>query len=379
MKRILLISFFNSSNIGDRAICRTLEEKLAQIAIVKKLDITGKELWDTQLCSGDTGEHRPKKKSRLFQLKSIVALRWPGRFDYAKACIEMCDAVVFAGGNMIMDLERFSLYSFLMQKYIHHARKHKKRTAIVFVGVGKIRTRLQKRRWHKVLQRSSLLSVRDAGSRERMLQDLHITNDIQVWRDPVFWLENKKTQHGHKRVAINVFLGAVKIGEQRERLKATYLHLISALRNEYGVILYSTEKNDDGGLYEVYHSLGSSDRVSVCSPNSVEELMDLYGDVDSVIATRMHAFIVATTQETPALVLAWDPKVNGVAAGLGLSDRVIDINVAYEKRDEILERIKVFAQEPEKHAEEIRRINKQTKAELDTSLALIRAFLEETK
>ena len=41
MKKVLLISFFNSTNLGDKAIADTVTKEPEELSEVKKMDIIG--------------------------------------------------------------------------------------------------------------------------------------------------------------------------------------------------------------------------------------------------------------------------------------------------------------------------------------------------
>ncbi len=375
MKKVLLISFFNSSNIGDRVISEILEKKMSEIVSVYKMDISGKKICPIS-SEKDTGAQIVNtRRCHFYNLKSIVSLRMPRRLEYAKSCIDECDIVVFAGGNMIMDLERFSYYSFLAEKYVRYARTHNKKVAFLFVGVGRIRNYIQRKRWKYALQNSCMISVRDTLALKKMSDELKIQKDILVWRDPVFLLENTKDTTLHRSIAINVYLEA--IAEEEQKLKQLYLYIINELRKEYHIVLYTTETNDNKGLYEVYNALESKDCVDIVCPNTLEALLDVYKMVDVVLATRMHAFIIATTQNIPSVVLSWDDKINGITSDLELADFTFSIRNAYDEKEEIIDSIKRILREHKEISSFISKINQDNKKKFDVYIDMMRTLMEE--
>ena len=378
MKKILLISFFKSANVGDQAICSILASRLSEIAHVEEMDVSGKPM-ESHPVPQPEGENRIilHQRCRFYNLKYMVSLRMPGRMEYAKACIDRCDMVVIAGGNMIMDLEKFSLYSFLCGQYIKYAKRKGKKTAVLFVGVGKIRNRIQKARWHRALQGCDMISVRDSRSRERMHRELKVKKDISIWRDPVFALENKKEPQGHKAVAVNIYLDALKQPEEKEQLKQAYLHIIHELKKEYEIMLYSTEKLDNAGLYEVYETIADKTNVKLCWIDTADDLLALYRAADAVVATRMHAFIIALTQNIPTMALAWDMKLHGMIEDLGLTQFKVRAEEAFAQRNVIVEQVRGYVQDREKYAEFIGEIQQKNRKDFACHIQTIRSILEE--
>ncbi len=56
---------------------------------------------------------------------------------------------------------------------------------------------------------------------------------------------------------------------------------------------------------------------------SLADAVERYADLDVLITSRMHAALFALSVGTPALAVAYEPKVQGVMDSLGLSDRVM--------------------------------------------------------
>ena len=66
------------------------------------------------------------------------------------------------------------------------------------------------------------------------------------------------------------------------------------------------------------------ERVEVAeTPETLDDAVRQYADVDVLITSRMHAAIFALAVGTPAIAVAYEPKVAGVMADVGLEDRVV--------------------------------------------------------
>ena len=343
MNKILLISFFNSSNIGDQAIGKVLYDELKKSFAVTKMDITGKKIYADSESTQIENNILPVEKCRFYALKSIISLRKPNRLKYAKKQIDENDTIILAGGNMIMDTERFALYSYLCNKYVLYAKKKGKKVIVAFVGVGNIITHNQKILWKQVLEKSNFISVRDSLSAQRIIEELHIKNDVSICKDPVFCLESKNHCTSNKdKIAINVYLGAAKNDYEKKLLKDFYLYVINYLKKDYQIVLYASERNDFGGVCEIYDSLVSHENVDIKKIFCLADLLELYDSVKCNLATRMHSFIIPASQSIPSIVLSWDKKIDGVSKDIAWTDYVYDIGAAYENKDKICSQIQSF-------------------------------------
>jgi colanic acid/amylovoran biosynthesis protein len=69
-----------------------------------------------------------------------------------------------------------------------------------------------------------------------------------------------------------------------------------------------------------------ADRIDECEPaHSVEEAIEQYAGCDILLASRLHASLLAMAAGVPSLTVGYDPKVQGVLDELGLGDRAVDI------------------------------------------------------
>ena len=70
-------------------------------------------------------------------------------------------------------------------------------------------------------------------------------------------------------------------------------------------------------------------------PDTLAAAVRQYADLDVLITSRMHAAIFAMAVGTPAIAVAYEPKVGGVMTDLGLADRVIPADATLSASDVI--------------------------------------------
>jgi colanic acid/amylovoran biosynthesis protein len=83
----------------------------------------------------------------------------------------------------------------------------------------------------------------------------------------------------------------------------------------------------------------------------LDELKDLYGSLELLVGTRMHANLIALTSGVPVVAVAYEVKTRGIMEQLGLEDYVVEISTiradelirvvgeAWSFREELRERV----------------------------------------
>jgi polysaccharide pyruvyl transferase WcaK-like protein len=65
-------------------------------------------------------------------------------------------------------------------------------------------------------------------------------------------------------------------------------------------------------------------RIEVAGrPKTIQAAVRQYADLEVLITSRMHAAIFAMAVGTPAIAVAYEPKVRGVMSDIGVRDRVV--------------------------------------------------------
>ena len=66
--------------------------------------------------------------------------------------------------------------------------------------------------------------------------------------------------------------------------------------------------------------------IELFSPQTPTELASYIGNMQAVVAFRMHALICAYSLGKRIVALMWDPKVESLMASLGLKKYLVDVN-----------------------------------------------------
>jgi len=327
--RCILISFFNSDNIGDVIIANTLYEFMKNICNTEKISYSSEPFVYT-----DINKMYIRNKANIKNLVKIILYRIiiicniEKIIDYYREYhkseninkieekIVESDIVVIGGGNMIFDATKFSRSASGFKKIIDIAKNHNKKVFVISIGIGPFVTQIQEKQAVEVLNRCDFITFRDSKSLE-IYRKYYNDKNFFLTIDPVFMLpcyvsnDNNKKEH---IIGINLFdnrLAKVKQKKKYNEVKKGYVELINMLLKNTGlkIVLFSTALNDYKVIEDVYKKISTSN-VEVRRISGFDDLIKLYNEIDLLIGCRMHSMIIAYTQYIPVIGLSWQPKVD---------------------------------------------------------------------
>lgn len=345
MSKCVLVSYFNSNNIGDILIANLLYKDIVNCG------------YEVYKCSYEGSfiihENYDKKTSRNSILDlvnnlvySILSFKYIDKI-YSKIVkklfwaefsrrIKKCDTFIIGGGNMIMDLSPKTNAASHFSQYIDIARKNHKKIIVLAIGIGPFQTLLQEENAIEILNKCDYVTYRDEesfciGSR-RVSSTKHF-----VSADPVFIMSKiEAAQQKDMRTigigVINTLLFDNSINRYKFILKG-YVELIKELVSENcNIVVFSTEKADYNMVEDVVRTCDNT-RVSRVDIQSHIELFELYTNrLSFLISARMHSLIIAYTQYIPIIGLSWQRKINSMFKIINMENSCFPID---EIRDNI--------------------------------------------
>lgn len=345
MNKILLISFFDSTNIGDKLLSNKLEKLLSTHFNVKSIDFSTVQMaikiqnHRESSSNGELGFFK-KKLIPLYSYYKTYRCEWKARF---LSYLNDVDIVCLAGGNMLMDLGLFPNYTYKCKKMMQYAKAKNKFTAFISIGVAPFNGFFQKQNAKEALHYTDFISVRDIYSLNK-IKSLDFNKNCFLSPDPAFLLKKILNTDIRKKVAINVFLGHGKEKEIK-KIEDGFVNLINKITSslpEYVIALYSSEINDSDNIYKVYSRLDSVKNIYVHKINDLEDILQLYGNSQLAIITRMHSGIIAFTQHLPIIILGWQDKMKGFAELCNIKDKYFDISDLYNNPDIITNTVRII-------------------------------------
>ena len=356
--KAMLVTYVNSTNIGDQLIANSFEKLLKEKMEVVKYDYSLKNIGPNY----DIDKSRVKKQVSSFNkfykkylrerflidsvhrvVNSQKVKRNPDWEKY-KSELEECDILIIGGGNAIFDTTPQSRSAYFFNLHIELAKELGKKVFVISVGIGPFITEKQIEHTRKTLQKCEYVTFRDEKSLSYMMGDNFQSEKMKLSIDPVFVLEHKfESTNQNNKIGICIIDYRLTRATVEEYLKYKndLIKLIIEISNttELAIELFSTEIVDYQTVYEIYKEFEDNDKVRVKEIYDFDDLIELYSNLDLVIGTRMHSMIISASQYVPIIGLSWQQKVDQMFSVLGDLESVFPIDNIGENQREIIEKL----------------------------------------
>lgn len=331
--RAIIISFFNSSNIGDCILSNCLFDLFSDGFICDKVSYSLSPFMYTDLhnicpVTLNLGAGLKSKalsiliKAKLF--KAVELYYWNKQYlcltdkEKLNNIISQSDIVIIGGGNMIFDLEDGSLSAGRFKYFATIARKYHKPIIACCIGIGPFKRKQQLSKAIYALNLSDYVSFRDERSYRLFVNNNGKNGALST--DPAFLLSFKKKNNELKEyIAINVIDPILFTADTmlHENIKAAYIGMIDALSKIHGnILLFTTDVRD----YQFAKDIAIRTKATIYNINSIDLLYKVYEKTKLVIGSRMHSMITAFTQRIPIIGFEWQDKVGALFDYLEISD-----------------------------------------------------------
>ncbi len=253
--------------------------------------------------------------------------------------IQDMDAVVIGGGNMLMELDHTLGYTYFCYLYTKVSKHLRIPIFMVSVGVGPIKTFVQKWCVKKAVKNCTYKSVRDTRS-FNLCKSMGI--DIAQCGDPAFSFvppPPKKTASNNKNQRIGLCLinyTCVDTLIDPDSYLSFCRKLIEILRQQFPqneIVLYSSEASDYDVINDVSQVFIRDKHVQVSHVTSQDELIKLYATLDNIVSFRMHAIIVGMLCNIPCIGISWQAKVSSLFEMCDCSENVFKIEPKIQAKE----------------------------------------------
>jgi len=320
--KLLLAGYIGCGNIGDDAIC---------LGFVQGLGNSGYEI---TVMSG-----RPEETNRLYGF-AVVDRR---DFKAIGDAIERCDALVFPGGSIFQDSTSVRSVSYYA-KLVTMAKKAKKKILLLGQGVGPLTTFLGKRMAASAFNDADVISVRDPESLQA-LKAIGVRASARMTADMAFLLPPVQMSDDVQGFTVGnmktVGISARPLDRKTDiaELFGDFCRLL--YQSGSMPVLMEMDKEEDGPLIaEIAKRQGGKipDLRKMTTPMQLQQRLLR---MDSIVAMRLHAGILATTVGIPPLMVSYDPKVTAFSKMMDLgtpltvqgltAQRLMDTFTAFQK------------------------------------------------
>lgn len=346
--KVLFISRYGSVNLGDELIVRELEELILE--------------YSNEIYRFDTGlQYFPslnkafiKKKEKLkfdersrcllylqkfynkyLRLTNIVSYsrnilnkkRFGKHTDFKKfeSYLAKSDILIIGGGNLLFDMEEKSESAFYIGEIFKIAKELKKEIFVISAGIGPFQTIGQLNQTIKVLDEARFITVRDKVSYS-LVQNLNKNKEkLFLTVDPVAIIEKNVNQKKYvSTIGINVM--DLTLAEYSPIQYQNYLKNVEKVirsfkdSHTFNIIVFITEVKDLNALIFLQNKFSNdTDGLIFDSKVSLDNLSQIYSEIDILLGTRMHSMIYAFSQLVPYVGVAWQPKISGFNQMIGQS------------------------------------------------------------
>ncbi|MBO8157881.1 MAG: polysaccharide pyruvyl transferase family protein [Bacillaceae bacterium] len=329
--KIGIVGNYGNNNHGDEAILLGVIHQLETYFQVKRQNIV---VFSNQ--PEQTAERYQVTSEPLYIKKGNGPLTFAATFKRHLNTVRKLDLLMIGGGGILMDL--YGTEAFLYGLYGWVARAVGCPYVIYGVGAGPILTKRGGWMIRQLAQSARVVSVRDEKSKE-MLKDIGVKQDIHVIGDPAFQIPYFK-ERKRRKVPVKIGVTAVPYYhrsywpeenlEKYERYMEGMANNLDGILEQYPdteVTFFATKHPQDMWVTkEIRKRMNYGGRTVIMEEALMPlDIVEVAGNMDLVIGTRLHSLILSLVAETPVMAVSYHHKVKDFMEMLGQSSRVISI------------------------------------------------------
>lgn len=304
---VVMSGYYGYKNAGDEAILQSIHRSIKNACDDVSITVLSSDPEDTRLRYGYDAI------ARFNILKVYKALK-------------NCDVLISGGGSLLQDFTstRSLLYYLFI---INTAWRLGKKVMIYANGIGPVSKAANRRRVRHATDHVDIITLRDAESVQE-LRSMGVTRgDLLLTADPVFTMrrapldDTSKLLQSHGiphgpfiTVSIRDWSGAGDF----------YGSIASICDSVYetgrSVVFIPMHSGKDAETSRKVRSMMQNPSCLLEERLTAEELMDIIGASDMMLAMRLHALIFAACMNVPFAGLVYDPKVAAYAQALGMPE-----------------------------------------------------------
>lgn len=321
--KIVICGNYGAQNWGDEMILEGLIKSLRDFD--PALEIT--------ILSGN-----PKETEERFNVKSLpkfpagIKSGFKSLFQRNKTgqAVKESDLFILGGGGLFSELTFHANLIWLIQGY--QAIRLKKPIIMHGQSVGTIKNGILRWLVKKLFNKALLVSVRDEESQKR-LSAMGVRQKIQLIPDLAFGNPPEDSLPKKNRLIIAL--------REYNKLPTNFVKEIakfaSWLKDEEGQSLkfinFQADESGDEHLHgALINKMQSGKELKIITPNSIEEINQLFAGAKFAICMRLHSAITSIKTATPFIAISYAHKVRDLLKSLSLEEHCLDLQeVSFEK------------------------------------------------
>lgn len=306
MSNIVVSGYYGSKNAGDEAMLAAMIEVLSELDPQTNITVISANPPDTKRRHG------------------IEAVSWLSFSEIWKA-LRAADLLVSGGGSLLQNVtSRRSLYYYMA--IIVLAFLARRPVMLYAQGIGPIEGFLARTIMRLIGNRVRLITVRDHGSLSE-LENLGIRRPrIVETADPVLAINPVSKDTGWQVLQWNGVtddkpLVGISVREWKgwQCYKEAMAEAADCIAAEFGanIVFLPMQYPEDVKTAETIAAMMKEEAVVLDGEFSTAELLSLVGNMDLLIAIRLHALIFAGVMGVPLVGVSYDPKIDRFLDSIG--------------------------------------------------------------
>ncbi|MBQ9246098.1 polysaccharide pyruvyl transferase CsaB [bacterium] len=294
-KKICISGYYGFDNFGDETILNVLVQNLKQF----------KQVSDITVFSSN-----PQKTATGLDVKSIKS------FDIKSVIKEIAasDCLISGGGSLLQDkTSAKSLIYYLLLIVI--AQLFKKKTIIFAQGIGPINNKFLNYLTINVLKRASYITVRDNNSLNLLKRN---GINAQICSDPVWNINIPNTE---KKDKIGIQLR--NFSTVTENFLEELAICINKFYSDKEICLLSLQNSQDIEVLNKFKNyllnINPNINITLIENTANEKVINDIAQMNTIIAMRYHACLIAIKAGVKLLPINYDIKVETLSKDFGLN------------------------------------------------------------
>lgn len=309
MVKILISGYYGFNNIGDESILQAVVDNLR--GKINDIEITVLSK-NPDFTAQKYGVSSVNRKSVKDIIKSV----------------RRCDLLISGGGSLLQDVtSKKSIIYYLMIMWT--ALFFRKKIFIYSQGIGPIQSKFNRGLTAMTLKHAHGIVVRDAASKELLIEIGLKGEDIIVTADPVLRVKRADLAIGRETLLKEGFQPdpdrkTVGFAIREKRTDSSFMDeiciSIRRLVDEYQarIVLIPFHYSEDMAVIEEIERRLGNDVCCIKHKYLTNEMLSIIGNMDILVGVRLHALIHAAIMDVPMIAVSYDPKINSFMHSMDL-------------------------------------------------------------
>jgi len=297
-KRILVSGYYGFQNAGDEAILEAFVQSTQDLPLPTQVTVLSKTPIET---AGKYGVQA------VYRFRAFAVLR----------AIRNTDVLVSGGGSLLQD--KSSTRSIIYYLAIIRLAKLLGKPVMLYAnGIGPVVRPANRRRVRRVVSRADMITLREESSRAELLDMGVKAAELHVTADPIFLLQGadesgavqalRQAGVPEDRPVIGLSVRTLRTGADFVRQMARFGDRVTE-ELDCHVVFVAMQRPQDVTVSRAIMAQMIKPATILGSELSPEVLIGACGQMELVVAMRLHTMLFAAKAQTPVIGLVCDPKI----------------------------------------------------------------------